>query len=366
MINNIMFRKDYSLKVLVIVIFLASLSVLTASILVIQSQTYLDFARLHPDGQVGDFQRIDDRYRAIGLESGTPRAIKNYSNKDLFIPLRTKGEWDSFFAAMTWPDVDKWLGVCGDGGCVVNFDVAGNSNIENCYNCSTDCGGCVCESSSSCPYGEYCGGLDYYCKDEGGASGAQCRYHSNQDDCEVEYGCEWKVRGVGTCTPGACYPSCVGKVCGDDGCGGSCGTNCAWNKYCSSGQCILKCGDGICTYPENPTSCITDCPHTCSDGYCTGSETCSSCPQDCGACGPACGNEYCESGEDCWSCSLDCGGCICDSPDECPSGESCFGFSATCRDYGGMGGCRGNTTRSSCENNPGCEWEVEYEGSCSF
>jgi hypothetical protein len=38
------------------------------------------------------------------------------------------------------------------------------------------------------------------------------------------------------CTTGQCVPKCSGKECGDDGCGGSCGT-CPGNKTCNSGIC---------------------------------------------------------------------------------------------------------------------------------
>ena len=34
-----------------------------------------------------------------------------------------------------------------------------------------------------------------------------------------------------------CTPNCEGKVCGDDGCGGSCGT-CSDNQMCKEGQCV--------------------------------------------------------------------------------------------------------------------------------
>jgi hypothetical protein len=36
-----------------------------------------------------------------------------------------------------------------------------------------------------------------------------------------------------------CTPSCSGKVCGDDGCGGSCGA-CKTSETCSSGACVAK------------------------------------------------------------------------------------------------------------------------------
>lgn len=70
----------------------------------------------------------------------------------------------------------------------------------------------------------------------------------------------------------ACEPSCEGRACGDDGCGGSCGA-CEDGLSCSHGQCIagcvpncagLTCGDDGCggscgTCEEN---------FTCVDGHC--------------------------------------------------------------------------------------------------
>lgn len=38
---------------------------------------------------------------------------------------------------------------------------------------------------------------------------------------------------------GICTPNCSGKLCGDNGCGGICGT-CSIDKTCSNGQCISE------------------------------------------------------------------------------------------------------------------------------
>ena len=62
-----------------------------------------------------------------------------------------------------------------------------------------------------------------------------------------------------------CTPSCSGKSCGDNGCGGSCGT-CSTDKICSNGQCVTgtcptgqtKCSDG---------TCKTSCGET-PNGFC--------------------------------------------------------------------------------------------------
>ncbi len=52
-----------------------------------------------------------------------------------------------------------------------------------------------------------------------------------------------KVAGSASVEP-SCTPQCSGKVCGNDGCGGSCGT-------CGSGQCI----DGVCSLIKEISGC---------------------------------------------------------------------------------------------------------------
>jgi hypothetical protein len=42
-----------------------------------------------------------------------------------------------------------------------------------------------------------------------------------------------------------CVPVCAGKVCGDDGCGSTCG-DCDADKVCLSGACFLDCGSNQC------------------------------------------------------------------------------------------------------------------------
>ncbi|MHC4839110.1 MAG: hypothetical protein ACYTF3_13180 [Planctomycetota bacterium] len=65
-----------------------------------------------------------------------------------------------------------------------------------------------------------------------------------------------------------CAPSCEGRTCGDDGCGGSCG-GCADDRICRNSQCVEP-------------------PPVCGDGVCNGGEGCEDCPGDCGECGPEC------------------------------------------------------------------------------
>lgn len=95
-----------------------------------------------------------------------------------------------------------------------------------------------------------------------------------------------------TCsTPGyvcACIPACAGLECGDDGCGGSCGScddgdACTTDSCDGQGQCVntpVVCNDGVpCTTDACAGgSCVfTPVDAACDDGlYCNGAETCSS------------------------------------------------------------------------------------------
>lgn len=100
----------------------------------------------------------------------------------------------------------------------------------------------------------------------------------------------------GICQTEKCIPNCVNKDCGDDGCGGSCG-ECNWAlaKRCINGQCKVclnncfrkfrgesdGCG-GICT----PEKCLPDCTNkNCGDNGCGGV---------CGTCLD--GRQICENG----------------------------------------------------------------------
>jgi len=61
-----------------------------------------------------------------------------------------------------------------------------------------------------------------------------------------------------------CLPSCSGKECGPDGCGGSCGT-CPSGQPCINGkcQCIPNCTDKEC----GPDGCGGECKPGCAPGY---------------------------------------------------------------------------------------------------
>ena len=64
----------------------------------------------------------------------------------------------------------------------------------------------------------------------------------------------WELTGEPICETCFCEPECAGKECGEDGCGGSCGT-CEEGTYCTGSACIVD-GDALCV---DMAVCQGDC-----------------------------------------------------------------------------------------------------------
>ncbi|HPD81963.1 MAG TPA: hypothetical protein PK357_02585 [Candidatus Pacearchaeota archaeon] len=119
-----------------------------------------------------------------------------------------------------------------------------------------------------------------------------------------------------------CVPDCDGKVCGDDGCGGSCG-KCSIGSFCTNGTCIClpkctgrECGSngcpggtcGECINEHGTNLCVAGtCQPTCISSYgdCDGNRT-NGCEATlgtdihCSSCGDACSPGYfCSSSKVC-------------------------------------------------------------------
>ena len=140
--------------------------------------------------------------------------------------------------------------------------------------------------------------------------------------------------------PDICVPDCINKICGDDGCGGSCG-DCAGSEAC---------------LPDGSGCCSPECQgKLCGDDGCGG--TCGDCPEgtECTGyfqCGPIC-EPKCEDKE--------CGPDTCDGfCGECPDGKACGpqGLCSICvpqcedKDCGDDG-CGGNC--GACPYGFGCK-----------
>ncbi|MBT9555876.1 MAG: hypothetical protein IV100_07605 [Myxococcales bacterium] len=138
-----------------------------------------------------------------------------------------------------------------------------------------------------------------------------------------------------------CAKACDGKVCGDDGCGGSCG-------FCAEGSVCSEDGQCICIPACDGRACGDDgCGGTC--GTCDGSDTCN---EDglcvpAGSCDGLCGifdeTRPCQCDSECFTagdcCSDVCGTCGTDYLAECPG--ACEGncVDRACGDDGCGGSC---------------------------
>lgn len=121
-----------------------------------------------------------------------------------------------------------------------------------------------------------------------------------------------------TCIPD-CTPNCLGKDCGEDGCGGECG-------YCN----LPPFGEGyICNeITQLCEECTPNCdgrecgpvPNGCGEncGECIEPEECNMLTFTCGMCTP-----LCTGGRDCGISENNCGYCGDDPDGECPYPETC-------------------------------------------
>jgi formylglycine-generating enzyme required for sulfatase activity len=110
----------------------------------------------------------------------------------------------------------------------------------------------------------------------------------------------------GQCVPQVCQKDCTGRECGPDPvCGESCG-ECKQGYACQDGKCVYSasCGNGICDVGETYCNCPDDCQIECGDGCCSSDEDYQNCPQDC-QCVPDCSGKQC--GDD--GCGGSCGQC---------------------------------------------------------
>ena len=206
-------------------------------------------------------------------------------------------------------------------------------------------------------------------------------------------------------TTGSCTPSCSGKQCGDDGCGGSCGTCSTGNSCNGNNQCVASNqdggtqggnnGGGGCTAPawdsvvvyatgfkvsyQNKTyTCIyvSGCPAGYKPpfaGIWDAGTACGTCTPNCSGkscgpdgCGATCGT--CSSGKTCdanglcqTTCVPQCSGKSCGangcggSCGTCPSGQTC-NASGAC-----VASCTANCSGKSCGSD-GCSGTC---GTCS-
>ena len=205
---------------------------------------------------------------------------------------------------------------CSDGNVCTQGDVC-------------DAGACVPGPTVSCDDGDACTS-DQCVPGEGCVNlpiplpdccnnGGDC---DDGDDCTDDLCQDNLCAHVPVIGPGCCTPACLGKECGPDGCGGSCGE--CLEGYCDDGLCVTVC------VPVCPlgVACGPDgCGGSC--GSCDPGEACGS-GGVCEPCVPICGGSA-ECGAD--GCAGTCGFCdggdTCSATGQCVSGCDCQGVSCT-------------------------------------
>jgi agmatine/peptidylarginine deiminase len=264
----------------------------------------------------------------------------------------------------------RWVdpGSCGGDSCTP----ANNLGYDGSCDVSTGCSGpkWLCDNNDCAPQlPDSCNEIQFEgCCSEGNL--VFCQNNELQNwDCNGN-GCGWHDQnGFYDCgqtgegpsefpidCPAPCAPSCDGKQCGDDGCGGDCGS-CGAQDQCESGQCVAdnECGD------VNHTGCCDGGTlFWCEDNQlktkdCGSSELCGwdgqndiyNCqfsgagpegfPKDCvGTCVPDCASKTC--GED--GCGGTCGSCS--EGSTCTSG-ACVPDDGSCGSITDAGFCAGDT-----------------------
>ena len=276
---------------------------------------------------------------------------------------------------------------CGDDGCGGTCGTcAGGENCNaagQCEACVPACNGKECGadgcggSCGACADGEECnggqcavpvdpcGGISF----EGCCDGNELNYC---DDGKIETlncnSCGWNKQAnfydcgqqgadpSGTYPlecPAECVPDCLNKNCGDDGCGGSCGS-CGQDEICNNiGSC-----EEVCTAQCNGKVCGDDgCGGTC--GSCDQGQSCNDLGQCQDECAPACIDKEC--GDD--GCGGNCGKCgqeaTCNADGQCEliCVAECGG--KECGDDGCGGSC------GSCPPGQGCSPEGMCLADCA-
>jgi hypothetical protein len=249
--------------------------------------------------------------------------------------------------------------LCGGVCCAAGKSC--NTATNKCEACVASCSGKQCGDDTcggTCPPG--CG-ANSSCEAATGLCKVCTTVMCNGVCCAQGQICDSKTLACADCTP-----TCDGKDCGDNGCGGQCGS-CLVLQVCQSNKCVacpslpMQCNGASCGL--DPNNCV--CGTCSSDKYCS-SGKCAYCAK------PLCGSTCCLEGELCDPYTLTCKACQpactgktcgddgcggtctpgCQKDQSCGAAFSC----AACKDACGTrqcgpdsagcmcGGCTGNTT----------------------
>lgn len=267
------------------------------------------------------------------------------------------------------PDTCAGLCLCTNAGCTDGFCSGYCSRGTTDYSCGAleGDGACLLILASQDGAGDMgaCMAL-CQCDDDCTATDHVCNVLSGPDQQNLGYNGACFTQFTTSTFPTCC--SCEGKLCGNDGCSGSCG-NCANGEACTAGgTCCTTCGTKQC----GPDGCGGTCGTCAPNEVCDAQGQCQCVPdctgKTCGAdgCGGSCGScqgaEVCNNGQCCApncagkqcgpdGCGGSCGTCVgqdvCDAQGQCVCQPSCGGKQC------GPNGCGG--TCGSCPLGDECD-----------
>lgn len=232
--------------------------------------------------------------------------------------------------------------LCTGGVCVsmVTRSCDQNGRIVTVDFCDNVVGVTDCQPGQMCRYGQ--------CVCRPSCLGREC----GSDGCGGLCGAcaaGWSCNGFGTCDMDPCVPDCGSRECGFDRCGDACGT-CAASQVCVRGRCLCqpRCGSKDCGDDGCGGTCGECFQGTCVDGQCICFPDCNG--RECGTdgCGGSCGR--CAPGESCED-----GRCVCKADDDPCATMECGRWYAGCSTWVDCGEC-----------GPGyrCSRDAPNEGKC--
>ncbi len=257
-------------------------------------------------------------------------------------------------------DLCNNAGICQPGA--PKTPVCDDGNVCTTDTCTPDGAACLfepiagcCQTDSDCNVG-----AGEFCTPEHVCCAPSCTGPEGQPLLCGDDGCggtcgECNVNAI--CTQGSCcFPNCYSpvKVCGSDGCGGSCGS-CGPQQVCTG---FYQCCSPLCEGKEcGPDTCGGVCG-SCSKGFkCNDSlGLCQVCTPQCA--GKQCGDDGC--GDVCGQCQegalcLENGSCCAPQCDgKTCGGDGCGGSCGTCQDWQGCDENGQCVCESCCESDDHC------------
>lgn len=220
--------------------------------------------------------------------------------------------------------------------------------------------GCYCDELCK-QYNDCCEDYDQACLCVPSCAGKKCGDNGCGGSCGT-CAAGTACNAAGQCES-VCKPDCAGKTCGDNGCGGSCGT-CGGGSTCTNGQCVANCVPACSGKACGADGCGGSCG-TCAQGTsCNNAGQCvANCAPSCS--GKQCGNDGC--GGSCGSCSngqscID-GQCVAECAPQC-AGKECGddGCGGSCGTCSGGEVCTAGTCSADC--GPSCEGKQCGDDGC--